>query len=93
MHLPDGHLGGIPQGGTKETDLMVRWHYRKWTIGKTHPTLPIQLEPDQKLTQKSFRTTNGKVNETFWISREYYQLAKEYIDTKDDTFSVYSSDN
>ena len=63
------------------------------TIGKTHPTLLIQLEPDQKLTKKSFRTTNGKVNETFWISREYYQLAKEYIDTKDDTFSVYSSDN
>ena len=45
------------------------------------------------LIQNNPRTTNGKVNETFWISREYYQLAKEYIDTKDDTFSVYSSDN
>jgi len=60
-----------------------------------YPGIITKIEEDQISISFSndTRTTNGKVNETFWISREYYQLAKEYIDTKDDTFSVYSSDN
>ena len=42
-----------------------------------------------------FSTSTGKVTETFWISKDYYQLAVEYIENKEDSFSThsYSSSN
>ena len=68
-----------------------------------YPGVIVDITSDKRL---EIRLSNGSntmaaVNESFWISKEYYHLAREYIDANEDsvccsvssTSSIDDSDN
>ena len=58
-----------------------------------YPGVIVDITSDKRLEicLSNGSTTMAAVNESFWISKEYYHLAREYIDANEDSVCSVSS--